>query len=217
MKASLMINGRVITAPAGQNLLWAALDNCIYIPNLCAMRDKPEPEAACRLCWVEIEGKPRPVTACTEVVAEGMVVNTRGDTSLALAHTGFELLMASHALDCAHCNINGNCELQKIAQVLGCSLKPERFRQVTRGLPVDASNPLFTYDPNKCVLCTRCVWVCRKHSKNAVLGFAHRGFDRRVSTFADERVGPDRCLDCSRCVAVCPAGALTFKKEKNFR
>jgi bidirectional [NiFe] hydrogenase diaphorase subunit len=210
---TLTINGQKLTAPAGKNLLWAALDKGIYIPNLCAMRDKPEPEAACRLCWVEIEGRKSPVTACTEPVAEGMVVNTTGEKALELARAGFELLMASHALDCAHCNANGSCELQKIARVLGCPLKPKRFRQLLRGLPVDESNPLFTCDPNKCVLCGRCVWVCRKHVKNGVLGFAHRGFERRITTFADEPIGKARCLECSRCVAVCPTGALAMKDK----
>jgi bidirectional [NiFe] hydrogenase diaphorase subunit len=211
---SLTINNQKINAPAGKKLLWVALDNGIYIPNLCALREKHEPEAACRLCWVEIEGRKNPVTACTEPVAEGMVVNTTGEKALGMARTGFELLMASHALDCAHCPANRACELQKIARVLKCSLKPKRFRLLLRGLPVDATNPLFTYDPNKCVLCGRCVWVCRKHLKSGVLGFAHRGFERRLSTFADEPIGADRCLECSCCVEVCPTGALAFKERE---
>ncbi len=153
------------------------------------------------------------MTACTETVAEGMTVNTRGEKAAALARTGFELMMASHALDCAHCNANGNCELQKIAKVLGCPLKPKRFRVITRGLPVDSSNPLFTYDPNKCVLCGRCVWVCREKVRSGVLGFAHRGFNRRVTTFGDEPIGKERCLDCGKCVRVCPTGALTMKAQ----
>jgi bidirectional [NiFe] hydrogenase diaphorase subunit len=208
---TLTINGKKIVVPAGQKVLWAALDSGIYIPNLCAMRDKKEPEGACRLCWVEIEGKQNPVTACTEPVTEGMIVNTQGEKATALARTGFDLLMASHALDCARCNANGSCELQKIAKVLKCPLKPKRFRVIIRGLPIDESNPLFTYDPNKCVLCGRCVWVCRKQAKNSVIGFAHRGFERRVTTFGDEPIGQNRCLDCAACVKACPTGALALK------
>jgi len=211
---SLTIDGKAIKARAGEKLLWVALENGIYIPNLCAIHDKPEPNAACRLCFVEIEGGKEPVTACTAAVANGMVVNTRGEKSLALSRAGFDLLMASHALDCAHCNANGSCELQKIAKVLKCSLKPRRLRLLLRDLPVDTSNPLFTYDPNKCVLCGRCVWECRKHQEKAILGFAHRGFERVMTTFADEPVGADRCLDCSAWVAVCPTGALAFKGGK---
>ncbi|HUT68206.1 MAG TPA: 2Fe-2S iron-sulfur cluster-binding protein, partial [Dehalococcoidales bacterium] len=179
---TLTIDGKKITAHVGEKLLRVALDNGIYIPNLCAIRDKPMPNAACRLCFVEIEGRKSPVTACTEPVAEGMVVNTRGEKALELARAGFELLMASHALDCAHCPANGACELQKIARHLHASLKTKRFRLLLRNLPVDDSNPLFIYDPNKCILCGRCVWVCRQDIKSGVFGFAHRGFERVLTT-----------------------------------
>jgi len=208
---TLTIDGKKITAKEGTKLLWTALDNDIYIPNLCAIKDKPEPSASCRLCWVEIEGEKEPVTACTTEVADGMTVNTRGERSLALAQAGFELLMASHALDCAHCPANGECELQKIAKHLKVSLKTKRFRLLLRELPVDDSNPLFTYDPNKCVLCGRCIWVCRQDVKSGVFGFAHRGFDRVMTTFGDEPIGKDQCLDCHKCIDVCPTGALAFK------
>ncbi len=210
----LTIDSKKIKAKVGEKLLWAALENGIYIPNLCAIKDKPEPNASCRLCWVEVAGKEKPVTACTEEVSDGMMVNTRGVKALGLAKAGFELLMATHTLDCAHCNANGVCELQKIAKVLGCSLKPKRLRLILRNLPIDDSNPLFTYDPNKCILCGRCVWECKKHKGKVILGFAHRGFERRLTTFGDEAIGKDRCLDCAECVRVCPSGALAFKKEK---
>ena len=194
-----------------------ALENGIYIPNLCALRDKPEPAAACRLCFVEVEGKAQPVTACTETVAEGMMVNTRGTKALRLARTGFELLMASHPVDCANCLANRACELQVIARHLGARLKQKRFRELQRNLPIDYSNPRFIYDPNKCVVCGRCLWVCRECVKSGVLGFAHRGFERVVTTFADEPIGESRCLECDECISVCPTGALTFKEVSKTR
>jgi bidirectional [NiFe] hydrogenase diaphorase subunit len=212
-KVTLTIDGKEIKARDGEKLLWAALDNGIYIPNLCAIRERHEPSAACRLCWVEIEGIKGPVTACTREVEEGMVVNTRGEKALELARAGFELLMASHPVDCAHCLANGNCELQKIAKHLKTSLKTKRFRKLLRDLPIDDSNPIFTYDPNKCVLCGKCIWVCRRDVKSGLLGFAHRGFERVLTTFEDEPIGEDRCLKCSRCIEVCPTGALTFKDK----
>ena len=211
---TLTIDGKIIKARAGEKLLWTAQDNGVYISNLCAIRDKPEPNAACRLCFVEIKGEKEPVAACTATVADGMIVNTRGEKSLALARAGFDLLMASHALDCAHCNANGRCELQKIAKVLKCSLKPRRLRLLLRDLPVDDSNPLIAYDPNKCVLCGRCVWECQKHQEKALLGFAHRGFERRLTTFGDELMGADRCLNCVECISVCPTGALSLNEQK---
>jgi formate dehydrogenase major subunit/NADH-quinone oxidoreductase subunit G len=212
-KVSLTIDGKKINARPGEKILWAALVNHIYIPNLCAIKEKPEPNAACRLCFVEIEGEDEPVTACTREVKDGMVVNTRGEKALKLAKAGFELIMASHPVDCAHCAANGVCELQKIAHHLGCKLKTKRYRQLLRDLPIDDSNPIFTLDPNKCVLCGRCVWECHKRKETAVLGFAYRGFKRVITTFAAEPIG-ERCLDCEECVKVCPTGALAFKDKK---
>jgi len=208
---SLTIDGRKISAPEGQQILWAALGNGIYIPNLCAIRDGDEPAAACRLCFVEVDGKEQPVTACTEPVAEGMVVNTKGEGALRLARSAFELIMASHPVDCARCASNGWCELQKIARHLGVSLKAKRLRKLARELSVDESHPLFNYDPNKCVLCGRCVQVCREKLGIGVLGFAYRGFKRVATTFAGVPLGETRCQECGECVRVCPVGALAFK------
>jgi len=210
---SLIINGKEVKARQGDKVLWAALDNGIYIPNLCALRDASAPDASCRLCWVEVAGKKQPVTACTEVVEEGMVVNTRGSGALRLARTALELLFASNDVDCAHCPASGACELQKIAAHLGVKLKAKRFRKILRHLPLDSSSPLFTYDPNKCVLCGRCIWVCRQRLGIGALGFAHRGFNRRVTTFGDEPIGEARCEGCGDCVTACPTGALCFKDK----
>ena len=210
---SLTIDGEKVTARRGEKVLWAALDNGIYIPNLCALRDALGITAACRLCFVEVEGKKQPVTACTETVEQGMVVNTRGAGALRLVRTAFELLMASHPVDCAHCPANGSCELQKIAHHLGAKLKTRRFRKLLRELPVDSSSPVFIYDPNKCVLCGRCVWICRERLGIGALGFARRGFERVVTTFGDEPIGESGCRDCGECVVACPTGALTFKEQ----
>lgn len=207
---SLTIDGKSITAPEGQSVLWAALDNGIYIPNLCAIRETSEPSASCRLCFVEVEGKAMPVTSCTELVKEGMVVNTRGPRAPRLSRTALELLLASHPVDCAHCAANGSCELQRAAKHLGIKLKTKRFRKLLRELPVDFSSPVFIYDPNKCVLCGKCVWKCRELGIGAI-GFAHRGFERIVTSFGDEPIGQSKCSNCQECVAVCPVGALVSK------
>ena len=207
---SLTVDGKKITACEGEKLLWVALDNGIYIPNLCALRDKAEPTAGCRLCFVEVDGYSQLVTACTEPGREGMVVNTKGPKALRLVRTGFELLLATHPIDCAHCFKNRSCELQKIAVHLRIKLKAKRFKKLERKLPVDASSPTFIYDSNKCVLCGRCVWVCRKRGIGA-LGFAHRGFKRVVTTFGDEPMAKLKCQECRECISVCPTGAFVFK------
>ncbi|OGO06775.1 MAG: ferredoxin [Chloroflexi bacterium RBG_13_56_8b] len=209
----LTIDGKEIKAPQGQKVLWAALDNGIYIPNLCALRERLVPAASCRLCWVEIKGRLKPVTACTETVEAGMVVNTKGAMALRLARTALQLLLASNVVDCANCAASGSCELQKIAAHLKVKLSAKRFRKILRNLPVDSSSPEFVYDPNKCVLCGRCIWVCRQRLGIGALGFAHRGFNRRMTTFADEPMAKSGCRGCAECVAVCPTGALVLKEQ----
>lgn len=190
--------------------MWAALDNGIYIPNLCTIRDESEP-AGCRLCFVEVAGKERPVTACTEEVTESMVVNTRGEAALRLARRAFELVMASHPEDCAICTSNGHCELQKIAHHLKVSLKTRRLRKLLRQMLQDDSHPDYSLDPNRCVLCGRCVWACREKMGIGVLGFSHRGFQRAVTTFSGCLGSEPKCRACGECVKVCPTGALAFK------
>ena len=211
-KVSLTIDGKNITAGEGENLLQVALANSIYIPNLCAMKERSPQPASCRLCFVGIMGRGRPVTACTETVANGMVVNTQDDDARRLAQTAFELIMASHPVDCAHCARNGTCELQKIARHLKAKLNTRRFRKILHNLPVDDSHPQIRYDPDKCMLCGRCVWVCRERVSEEVLGFAYRGFKRVVTTFGGEPLANYMCDKCNACVSVCPVGALVLKE-----
>ena len=212
-QVSLTIDGRKITASEGNTVLWAALDNDIYIPNLCAIRDKAEPSASCRLCFVEVEGKDGPITACTEPVREGMVVHTKGKFALRLARTSLELLLSNHPLDCSHCSKSRSCELLKIAKHLGIKVRANRFRKLERNLLIDDSLSIFAFDPNKCVLCGKCVWVCQEQLGIAVIGFTRRGFKRVVSTYQDKPLAESRCAQCGECVKVCPVGALTFKES----
>jgi formate dehydrogenase major subunit/NADH-quinone oxidoreductase subunit G len=212
---SLTIDGKKLKAHKGETILWAASENGIYIPNLCAIQEKMQPSASCRLCFVEVEGENEPFIACTEPITEGMVVNTRGKNALRLARTSAELLMASHPVDCAHCLKNRSCELQKIAKHLGIKLKTKRFRRLEGNLTIDESSPLFIYDPNKCVLCGKCVWVCQEKLGIGTIGFTRRGFKRMVSTFQDKPIGESTCGQCAECVKVCPVGSLAFK-DRNF-
>ena len=210
-KVSLTIDGKVISTGEGDNLLQVALANGIYIPNLCYIRERSPQAAACRLCWVGIKGRESPVNACTETAVDGMVVNTADAGARRLVLTAFELIMASHPVDCVHCARNGSCELQKIASRLKVKLDSGRFPKIIHHLEIDDSHPLIKYDPNKCVLCGRCVWVCREKAHEGVLGFAYRGFRRQVTTFGGGPLADYKCEKCRACVGVCPAGALVLK------
>lgn len=208
---SITIDGKILSAPEGEKILWVALANGIYIPNLCAIHEAADPYAGCRLCFVEVKGLDAPVTACTEPVSEGMVINTKGPQARRLARTSLELLLSNHPVDCAHCAKNKTCELQKIAVHLKIKIKTDRFKKLERISPIDSSNPIFYYDPNKCVLCGRCVWVCRDKLNIGVLGFAQRGINRVVTTFENKPIAETNCKGCGDCASVCPVGSLVFK------
>ncbi len=187
-----------------------ALDNGLYIPNLCAVREASTPFASCRLCFVEIEGRSAPVTACTEPVSDGMTVRLNTPPVKRLRNTAFELLLSHHKLDCVHCAKNKKCGLQQTATQLGLKLKSKRFRRIPRNLPVDSSHTLFTYDPNKCILCGKCVWACQVQG-SGILDFAYRGIETVVSTFSGMPLAEAGCTACLACVGVCPVGSLVAK------
>jgi len=127
-----------------------------------------------------------------------------------LRNTAFELLLSHHHLDCRNCAKNKNCGLQNIAYNLGLKLKLKRFRRIPRQLTIDSSHPLFVYDPNKCVLCGKCIWTCHKQG-NGVLDFAFRGIATIVSTSSGIPLAETECNSCLECVAVCPVGALVAR------
>ncbi len=210
---TITIDEKQYTAPAGQKLLWTALDNGVYIPHLCGIREADRPSASCRLCFVEIDGYLNPVASCTVDVKEGMIVRTRSQRIDRLVATGFELLLSNHRLGCAKCAKNGSCELQKIARERGLKLKLTRLKSLVReDTLIDDSPEKFSYDPTRCVLCGRCVYVDHEQAGVGAIGFVRRGMARKVATFAEAKLADSRCTQCTECVKACPVGALTFKE-----
>jgi bidirectional [NiFe] hydrogenase diaphorase subunit len=211
-EVSFFIDDKPVQARAGEKILWAALDNGIDIPHLCAEREREEPFGACRLCFVEVEGRDLPVLSCSEPVVAGMRVQTRSERVDRLRKTAFELLMSHHDLDCKNCARNRSCALQHLAGTLKVSLRPKRLRKLPTEAPVDDSHPAIVLNPNRCILCGKCVWVCNQAGESGVLDFVFRGLRTRVAPFRLEPLAESACDDCMRCVDVCPVGALTRKE-----
>jgi bidirectional [NiFe] hydrogenase diaphorase subunit len=201
------IDGRTVQAKKGEKLLFAALAAGIYIPNLCAIRDVA-PHAGCRLCLVELDGQSAPTTACTKEVVEGMIVRTDTPHVRKLQRMAFELIMASHTIDCKNCSKHGKCELHRIAAFLKTSLKTRRLRKKERSYPIDDSRPDITFDRNKCVLCGKCVWTCNDQQHIGALNYAFRSDRTIIDTFCGDRLANTACDGCGLCAELCPVGAL---------
>jgi formate dehydrogenase (NADP+) alpha subunit len=211
-KINLIVDGIKIKANQGDTVLEAALANDIYIPNICYNADL-KPVGVCRLCMVDI-GSPRgPVTACSTPVAEGMNVKTDTEEVNKIRRTAVKLLLNYHAGDCLECAKSTHCELQKLANYMGIEDKDlKAMLKSERELPIDASNPFFDYDPNKCVLCGICIRTCDELQNINAIDFANRGYATVVAAFDDEPLLESRCESCGECVVRCPTGALALKK-----
>jgi bidirectional [NiFe] hydrogenase diaphorase subunit len=203
------IDGKDVTGVAGQTVFTVAWDNGIRIPRLCHIGGLSE-LGACRLCMVQIEGRPRLHAACMTAIEEGLVVHT--DTPELRDHRRLilELLLAEGNHVCAVCVSNGHCELQDLATELGLDHVGLSYQHPTR--TADLSHPQFTFDPNRCIFCRRCVRTCDEVEGAHVWDVSGRG--ARLKLVADMRKPwgeATSCTSCGKCVQVCPTGALVSK------
>ena len=210
-EVTLEIDGNSVTVPRGTSLMRAAVDAGIQVPKLCAT-DSLEPFGSCRLCLVEIEGRKGFPASCTTPAEAGMKVRTQTPKLQELRKGVMELYISDHPLDCLTCSANGNCELQDMAGVTG-------LREVRYGFDganhtksaKDESNPYFTYDPSKCIVCNRCVRACEETQGTFALTISGRGFESRVSPGQDEPFMESECVSCGACVEACPTATLQEK------
>ena len=219
---TLTIDGNEISVPEGTSIMRASMDAGIEIPKLCAT-DMMEAFGSCRLCLVEVKGRAGMPASCTTPVAPGMVVSTQTNRLKDVRRGVMELYISDHPLDCLTCAANGDCELQDMAGDVG--LRDVRYgydgenhvqARDNGGInlkwaPKDESNPYFTFDPAKCIVCSRCVRACEEVQGTFALTIEGRGFDSRVSAGMHEDFVSSECVSCGACVQACPTATLTEK------
>jgi formate dehydrogenase major subunit len=210
-EVTLTIDGEQVTVPQGTSLMRAAMDAGVSVPKLCAT-DSLEPFGSCRLCLVEIDGRKGFPASCTTPAEAGMNVRTQTPRLQELRKGVMELYISDHPLDCLTCSANGNCELQDMAGVTG-------LRNVRYGFDganhlkdkKDESNPYFTYDPSKCIVCNRCVRACEETQGTFALTIQGRGFESRVAASQNDNFMDSECVSCGACVEACPTATLQEK------
>ncbi len=208
---SLEIDGQHVTVPKGTSIMRAAKELGITIPKLCAT-DNLEPFGSCRLCLVEIEGRRGTPASCTTPVEAGLKVTTQNGKLAKLRKGVMELYISDHPLDCLTCSANGDCELQDMAGAVG-------LREVRYGYDganhldakKDESNPYFTFEASKCIVCSRCVRACEEVQGTFALTIQGSGFRSKVSAGIDEGFLNSECVSCGACVQACPTATLNEK------
>ena len=211
VQVSIVVDGVKVTVAEGTSVMRAAALVDINIPKLCAS-DNLEPYGSCRLCAVSIEGMRGMPASCTTPVREGMKVVTQNNDLAKLRRNIMELYISDHPLDCLTCPANGDCELQDMAGTVG-------LREVRYGFdgenhldaPTDDSNPYFSFDASKCIVCSRCVRACEEVQGTFALTVDGRGFDSKISAGQNDKFIDSDCVSCGACVQACPTSTLMEK------
>jgi len=208
---TLTIDGSEVTVPAGTSVMRAAALAGTKVPKLCAT-EQLEAFGSCRLCLVQIEGMKGLPASCTTLVSQGMKVTTQNEKIADVRRGVMELYISDHPLDCLTCPANGHCELQDMAGAVG--LREVRYGYEGENhlhLGKDTSNPYFTFDASKCIVCSRCVRACEEQQGTFALTIQGRGFESKVSPSQNESFMDSECVSCGACVQACPTATLSEK------
>lgn len=205
---TIQVNNKKIKAEKGETILSALNRNGIIIPTLCRMKDFT-PTGACRMCVVEVEGRDRLVTACSQPVEEWMKIRTHSPRVITARKTIVELLLSNHPDNCLYCDRNLKCELQRLSEEL--NIRERRIPSRKTKLRLDQSSPAIVRELSKCILCGRCVRVCEEVITSNSLDFINKGKQTHVGAAMDKDFNFSSCIHCGQCVLVCPTGALHEK------
>lgn len=205
---NIVIDGEELSVPSGTTVLETAKQLGKKIPQLCFLKDINE-IGACRMCVVEVEGRRNLPASCVLPAEEGMVVRTNSPRVLNARRMNLELILSLHPQECLSCVRSQNCELQSMSQQFRVEQTP---RIDTDRLPLDVSGPI-QRDPNKCILCRRCVAVCEEVQSTSVLGALERGIDTHIGPAWSEALDNASCTYCGQCIQVCPVGALSERDD----
>jgi len=210
---TIEVDNKKIKVNKGTNLLQACLDNGIYIPNLCYIKDIDNSFSSCRMCFVEIQGQDKPVASCTVRVTKPLKVKTDTLQVRQLQKSAMRLLLSTHDVDCKNCFANKKCDLQNIAKFLKIGLKHKNIEKVLNKPEKEDDHPFLVYYPNRCILCAKCITMCGKEHDQSILTFAKRGFNTVISFYGTKDQSHDYCKNCSACIDICPVGALRKKLQ----
>ena len=210
VNVSVEIDGRAVTVPDGTSVMRAAALAGVKVPKLCAT-DTLKAFGSCRLCLVEIEGRKGYPASCTTTVAAGMKIRTQSDKLLQLRRSVMELYLSDYPIEREPTPAEARTELCSMAKTLGVSSSPYANGKRHLDQPADESNPYFTFDPTKCIVCSRCVRACDEIQGTFALTIQGRGFESKVAASQDEPFLESECVSCGACVEACPTAALTEK------